>query len=779
MTDTGKQKSKTSARAEGPYSDLALHTIGWKAFQNLCSQVCEEELGRPVEIFREAQDGGQDAVFLIPPETRQAAAIGTVQCKHVSDPAKRLKLSDLSPELDHVKTLVRDGQADTYIFITNMSADAPVAKDIRNRLLELGVKNPHVWGKQKIVNTVKSSARLRALVPQVYGLGDLSVILDERAIEQTRALLGHWLPKLKAYFPTEAHNKAVRALDKHGAVLLLGNPSSGKSTIGAILSTIASDSVDHTVLHLTTPRDFEMRWNAHDRRRFFWIDDAFGSNTLRTDFVNDWSSLFSKVQTAITQGNQFLFTSRRHIYQAAKPRLGQRNLPMFLDESAVVDVGALTPAERSQILYNHINFGEQTSDWKRTVKPYLETVAQVKDFLPGIAERLGNPMFTKKLCKTEQSLTKFMSEPSEHLIETINELEEALRAALILVYVHRGSLSAAIPNKAAEDAVIAATGVPAADIYDCLPLLNMSFLKKKIVDRHEVWSFEHPTIADALTIILSKNPRMMDALLRGAGVDTILERFVCDGAEPIPDAAVIPASLNKVLSERLLGAPDELPTNWSLFSFLVDRASDDVFKLVIEANPSTLNRRAWVSTRASEDPKMKCHARAHRLGLLSEILRDETASRLEVSALGDFDLSFIEDEDMLALIPPQRIIALGVKLRTQTLPKAEDIIAGIAQGISLDEDAESRFEHITDGLRILETLSGFDEDDDDLINEAHQAIESAVAEIVAEQETKRLEDDEDEEMKWGFASSSIKVVAQASPFKRSDKTRSLFDDVDR
>ena len=67
------------ARAEGPWSDLALHSVGWKAFQDLCSQVCEVVLQRPVEIYREAQDGGQDAVFLITPETKGALAIGTIQ----------------------------------------------------------------------------------------------------------------------------------------------------------------------------------------------------------------------------------------------------------------------------------------------------------------------------------------------------------------------------------------------------------------------------------------------------------------------------------------------------------------------------------------------------------------------------------------------------------------------------------------------------------------------------------------------------------------------------
>ena len=113
-------------RAHGPWSDLALHTIGWRAFQDLCSQVCEVVLGRPVEIFREAQDGGQDAVFLIPSGS-EAPPIGTVQCKHTSEAGKALKPGDLSGEIENVEELVKAGQADTYAFMTNMSVDAPVA----------------------------------------------------------------------------------------------------------------------------------------------------------------------------------------------------------------------------------------------------------------------------------------------------------------------------------------------------------------------------------------------------------------------------------------------------------------------------------------------------------------------------------------------------------------------------------------------------------------------------------------------------------------------------
>jgi len=361
-------------RAHGPWSDLALHTIGWRAFQDLCSQVCEVVLGRPVEIFREAQDGGQDAVFLIPSGT-DAPPVGTVQCKHTSDAMRALKLSDLTAELENVEELVKAGQADTYAFMTNMSVDAPVAVAMRARLRSLGVRKPHILGRQYIVRVIRASARLRALVPQVYGLGDLTSIVDERLSEQSRALLDSWIPKLRTYVPTKAHRDAVNAISTHGVVLLLGNPSSGKSAIGAIVSTIASENPDNTVLALTSPRDFEAGWNPNDPGRFFWIDDAFGSNVLRDDYVQDWASAFSKLRAAIKHGNRFLLTSRKHIYEAARRRLGQRNLAQFADGSAVVDVGELTFEEKAQILYNHVNFGEQSQSWRSSVKPHLTAVA--------------------------------------------------------------------------------------------------------------------------------------------------------------------------------------------------------------------------------------------------------------------------------------------------------------------------------------------------------------------------------------------------------------------
>ncbi|HCX11554.1 MAG TPA: hypothetical protein DHU81_14690, partial [Hyphomonas sp.] len=74
-----------------------------------------------------------------------------------------MKFSDLTAEISNVQELVKAGQADTYVFMTNMSVDAPVAAAMRTKLRELGVRKPHILGRQYIVRAIRSSARLRAL----------------------------------------------------------------------------------------------------------------------------------------------------------------------------------------------------------------------------------------------------------------------------------------------------------------------------------------------------------------------------------------------------------------------------------------------------------------------------------------------------------------------------------------------------------------------------------------------------------------------------------------
>lgn len=154
-----------------------------------------------------------------------------------------------------------------------------------------------------------------------------------------------------------------------------------------------------------------------------------------------------------------------------------------------------------------------------------------------------------------------MEEPTEHLTDTVNALDDQLQAALILVYVHQAGFDPSDHDASAAQAVAELTGYTLTKIQDCFAELKGSFLKLS----GSKWTFAHPTISDALTEILRQKPHMMAALIRGATIDTILSSFTCEGSPLIRDALVIQTTLDDALVARLGRTPDELHRNWMLF----------------------------------------------------------------------------------------------------------------------------------------------------------------------------------------------------------------------
>lgn len=715
---------KMVAQAQGPWISLALHTLGWKAFQDLCAQVCEEVLGRTVSIYREAQDGGQDAVFLMGQATRPKTGVGTVQCKFTSDAARRLRVSDLSKEEEAVRELVASGQAETYVLLTNMGVDAPVAVSLRARLVAMGVKFPHVLGGEFLTWSIRRSAQLRALVPRVYGLGDLSTILDERRAAQTKQLLGHLVDTLRVYVPTGAHRNAIRRLAETGIVLLLGEPATGKSTIAAILATTMSEGEGHESLKCEGPMDLSDRWNPNERNRFYWVDDAFGATQMRADYVDHWISIMPKVQAAIAAGNRFVLTSRRHIYEAAKSKLGTRNHPAFRSEGAIVDVGDLTNDERQQILYNHIKAGQQTTTWKDAVAQHLDAIADESRFIPEIARRLGDPLYTARLGVSHASLLAFVRAPKSHLIEVIEELDRVHQAALALVYIHRGQLPANAGSDMTWDLVAKAYGVDKISLGEALLEIDKSFVVRATDQRRSWWAFKHPTIVDALSEILGRRPELTDLYLRGAHWRDILSEVVCFDADIIKDAVVIPAAQLSLLVNRLREIPDEPGANQSLYEFLATRASRDCLRAVLELEPDLLRRDNQYWSKIAYDPKLRTAARLYPLGLLADEFREELVDRMRTRFSYSLDASFLEESDLLDLFDPRDLIKFAMEVRN-TLPNLEERAEAIEENASDHWDVEMGFDDYRSAVNILEELFEGDEEVPGLIEHAKYMMEAA------------------------------------------------------
>ncbi len=755
--------SENKLQAQGPLVELALYTLGWKSFQDLCAQIFEEVLKIPVSIYREAQDGGQDAVFLFDKE-KDVAKRGTIQCKFTSDSKRRLRLSDLTGEIDSIKALVKNGDADIYYFITNMGVDAPVAVSIRNKLQSLGVKTPQVFGKEWISLKIRESSRLRALVPRIYGIGDLSIILDARCAEQTRALLGHLTPSLKAYVPTTAHRESVRILKEHGILLLLGSPATGKSMIASILATTTLDEGNHRCFYLDSPNELLGKWNPNEPGGFYWVDDAFGPNQLRDDYVDQWIAMMSKVKTAISGGNRFVLTSRSHIWNAAKIKLGTRNHPLLQNGDAIVQVGALSPEERSQILYNHIKVGNQPIDWKRKIKPFLKQLSEETNLFPEIARRLGDSNYTSKIKSFPNDINRFVAEPMDFLKDTIEELTSAQQAGLVLVLLYRSRLPSDINSCELSKIVCDKYCVSIVDIGNSLQQLNETFVVKRIDSNGERWSFVHPTVSDALSSLLGSRPDLTDLYLRGAKVETILSDTVCVGMPSIQDAVVIGESSNDLLISRLLEIEDDISLNTKLFTFLNKRASEAVFKNILSQEKSIFKRNIKRSWTLKSDEKIKLHARAYKCRMLPQSMKADTASKLEKAILEDLDSGIFDDENILALIQPKKLIEIIVQLIVQINDTLPIKIDEAEEAANLEIEPEDNFDDISRFIADMEILLYDHSEACNLLDELSVKVKEAISRV----SDRKIDEDEEWE---GEDVVPVKVTAPSL-------SRSLFSDVD-
>jgi hypothetical protein len=267
---------------------------------------------------------------------------------------------------------------------------------------------------------------------------------------------------------------------------------------------------------------------------------------------------------------------------------------------------------------------------------------------------------------------------------------------------------------------------------------------------------------------------MMAALLRGATIDTILSSFTCEGSPLIRDALVIPTALDDALVARLGRTPDELHCNWLLFAFLSYRSSDAVFVKVVEQFPGLLRRTCWRCDLTGNDPQIATYARAHHLNVLPDDLRSEVADKLESSLLSDFDASFFDEPQMLAIMPPLQLIGVGMALRTAVLTSLEERIDEIVADADLDEEPDSHFRKILDVLDHIEALR-VDADATAIIDDARDHVKRSI-EMLEERKREHDEGTEDE-ADWTHLVTQDKE--DAVPPTPVTTERSVFDDVDK
>jgi len=744
-----------------------LHSLGWKAFQNLCVTVMGEIWGQVVQGFFDSHDGGRDGAFhgiWTPTAGESFQGSFTAQCKFTAKVDKCLQVSDLTDELKKAKRLASKGLADNYILFTNFRLTGSTDEKIIKKVFEdiPGVKRFAAYGCERLSQIIQESPRLRMLVPRVYGLGDLSQILDERAYDQAQEILSSLGDDLGKFIITDAYRQSAKALVEHGFVLLLGEPMCGKSTIAAALAMGALDEWGCSTIKVRDADDFVKHSNPHEKQ-LFWVDDAFGATQFDWDCAVSWNQTFPHMNAAIHRGAKVIFTSRDYIYKSAKRCLKESALPVMKESQVVIQVEKLTKEEREQILYNHIKLGRHSMSYKAELKPLLPDVVLHEKFSPEIARRLGNPLFTKELTLSKYGLSDFVEKPLELLCEIINTMDDGSRSALALVFMRGGSLPCPLALTNDEEKAISRLGGSVGNALKGLESLNESLLVNSIEEGNYSWRFKHPTVRDAFAKIVASSQDLMDIYLTGAPLDKLFSEISCGDVGVRGSSVVVPNCQYKIVIDkiRLLDI-----TKWfnksALCRFLSYRCDKDFLELFIEEFPQFISQLS-VSAYIYANSDVDVLVRLHKFNLLSEKERAKAVISINYLSTEVPDAGFLQ-ESIKGLMTDQELSNILINVQQSLLPDLDSMINNWRDNFDGEEDPEAYFEELKCALDDYKEIFEGNEVSCKQIDDAIEKINQVVEALRCEYPENHFDDD-------SYSKSSKKVSAV-------NEIRSIFDDVD-
>ena len=750
-----------------------LHRLGWNSFQQLCLTIAREVLGQTVQSFLDSNDAGRDGAFAgswTPAPGQQLSGKFVIQCKFSSKPSYLLTKSDIADEMPKVRKLVADGLCDVYVLMTNAGVSGKREAQVRSELIGAGAKHVLMYGSTWIEDQIKENTRLRILVPRVYGLGDLSQILDERAYTQARAVLESLREDLAKVVITDSYRKAVNALDEHGFVLLIGEPAAGKTTIASMLAMAAADKWKSSVLKLADPAKVVERWSVGEPSQFFWIDDAFGVTQYESPLVHGWNHSLVQVKTMLRQGAKIVMTSRDYIYNRARHDLKESAFPLLSESHVVIDVHDLSDLERQQILYNHLKLGKQPAAFRSTIKPHLEYMAAHPRFIPETARRIADPLFTKDLYLSEYHLGQFVEKREQLLLEVIQGLDANSRAALGLIYMRKDHLESPITLLGSELQALERLGSTLGECITALDALNGSLVTHMQIDDQPVWRFKHPTIGDAYAATLAFSPELLGIFLSGSSTENLTSQVTC-GNVGVEKAVVVPKSLFPMMIARLreFSASDRykekwmsiVGARWTLYRFLASRCSKEFLALYLEQDSDILKRVSEPGLSLSAVPEVDLAVRLHGFGLLPEENRKKHIETVSNYAIAGEDVYALDDVGMRSVFTDSEFDELVETVRTDLLPKLPDVRRNVQ---SNHDSSEPPDEHMQNILELFSTLKKRFSDDEDAVK---------IIEREADLANEWIAETEPPEPKV-----SPRTFGSVEPSEEQHGTRSIFDDID-
>ena len=750
-----------------------LQHLGWYGFQELCNSIAREILGQTAMSYLPSNDGGRDGSYYgkwNKSENDSVQGNFVIQCKFTSKQNYNLKLSDLSEELPKAELLVKKGICDIYIIMTNAGISGRVAEKIQTEFKAVGSKHVYVFGGDWISSQIKENPRLRRMVPRVYGLGDLSQILDARVYSQGAALLEYLKEDLAKVVITTAYNRAAKSIEEHNFVLLVGEPAAGKTTIASLLAMGALDQWKAMTLKLDTAEQVIKHWNPEEPGQFFWIDDAFGVTQYESTLSGRWNHAMPLIKTMLNKGAKIVMTSRDYIYNAARKDLKVGAFPLLNESQVVIDVHNLTLNEKRQMLYNHIKMGRQPIKFRSEIKNYLEQIATHERFIPEIARRIADPFFTKNLEIKKYSLDEFVHKQESFLLDILNDLDKDSQAALALIYMNSERLKLPLDLNEIEHNAISRLGSSLSGCIDALEAMKGNMVQSVIIEDEMFWKYKHPTIGDAYAKFIVSSSDMLIIYLYGSSVDMLLGQITC-GNVNLENAVIVPKNLFTTVLKKLKAYrttkqyKTDFLSEWgakrNLYTFLSRRCSVKFLKIYIEENPDILELISHPSVNLDYSPEVELVYTLFSSGLLPENFRKKFIDIVSIYAIEGHTLHALRSDDIKEMFNVDEFEELLERIKAELIPKISNLKETYKSNYRQDEDAEYHMSSLKEDLEIIE-LEFSDEP---------QIVFAVNREITEIEE-------------WVIENTSVEKIIKREKLstksdENQDKERSIFDDIDK
>ena len=701
-----------------------LHKLGWNSFQQLCLTIASEILGQTVEIFPDSHDGGRDGAFTgnwttTGPEDLKGPLV--IQCKFTSKVNNLLRTTQLEDEAKKAERLVEKNLCESYVLMTNAGVTGTENEEIVNLYKSVGVKYVRTFDSTWINQQIRTCKRLRMLVPRIYGLGDLSQILDDRAYDQARTILDSMREDLAKVVVTDAYQRAVEAIDRHSFVLLLGEPAAGKTTIASLLAMASLDNWNASVLKLDDPGKVTEHWNPNEPSQFFWLDDAFGVTQYEDFLVRRWNHILPNMRSMLRRKTKIVMTSRDYIYSRARTDLKESAFPLLNESQVVIDVQKLSIADRKQILYNHVKLGNQPRAFRTKIKPYLEGIASHQRFIPETARRLADPLFTKDLNVNEFCVREFVEKREEQLLEILKGLDVDSRTALALIYMRKGRLDSPINLLPTEKMALERLGSGLGMVVSALEALRGSLVRLSQPGDEPFWEYKHPTIGDGYAALLSQSPEHIGIFVQGSQPEKLVNQVTC-GDVGIENAIVVPKALFPEMIAKLeevrLSEKSESSHRtsfvpmWKIHGFLASRCTKDFLSLYLQEKVRLPRQFEEQGPYLNVVPDVRLAKTMHEFGLLPDEQRRNFVKVVSNYTLEGWDVSALEDADIRTLFTENEFKDLIQRTKYELLPRLDEVRWDWEFNYSSEELPEDYMQPL---FEILDTLKAQFGDEENMV----------------------------------------------------------------